>query len=110
MVPGRIVKLGKTGAALTGSTKGFNTITWSNDFLLASMFQDSWAGGTATRASIPNQYCDVQSYSLAKADTNYTYITRNGFKGVSKCTHFITVPAAIGAPSFALIRAEFTAW
>jgi hypothetical protein len=105
-----VVKLGKTGAALAGSTTGFNTITWNDDFILASTYQDSWAGGTASRAAIPNQYCDAQTYDLATATTAYTFITRNGFKGVGKCTYFMTAPAAVGAPGFALIRAEFTAF
>jgi hypothetical protein len=108
MVPGRIVKLGRLSPATNGSTNGFNTITWNDDFILASTYQDSYTGGTSTRANIPNQYCDVQTTNLATATTSYTFRTRNGFNGVSKCSYFITVPAAIGAPAFSLTRAEFT--
>lgn len=108
MVPGRVVKLGRTSPATNGSNTGFNTITWNDDFILAATYQDSYAGGTATRANIPNQYCDVQTINLPTKETNYTFVTRNGFVGTSKCTHLITVPAAIGAPSFSLVRAEFT--
>lgn len=108
MVPGRIVKLGQKSPATDGSLNGFNTITWNDDFILASAYQDSYTGGTTTRANIPNQYCDVQTYALTTATTNYSFKTRNGFVGTSKCTYFITVPAAIGAPAISLIRAEFT--
>jgi hypothetical protein len=108
MVVGRVVKLGKTSPATVGSINGFNTITWNDDFILSSTYQDSWAGGTSTRANIPNQFCDVQSTELTTADTTYTFKTRNGFKGVSKCTYLISIPALVGAPGFSLIRAEFT--
>lgn len=54
MVTGRVAILGTASA---GSTNGFNTITFRNEFLLASMYQDSYSG-SGTRGTAPANYCD----------------------------------------------------
>ena len=69
------------------------------DFVLASMYQDSW-NGTGTRGNPPANYCDKQIQKLDLNVKKAEITTTQGLNGLTKCTYFINVAANAGAPAF----------
>lgn len=98
-IPSRVAYGPGTGSQVDGND--FNL-----DFILASTYQDSFSG-TGTRATAPNNYCDVQ-VKTATDSTKQTFLTTQGFTGKTKCTYIFIVAATKGAPAFKLTQADFT--
>lgn len=88
MIPGRVIRSASTG---NKAGAGYNTLTWNDDFILASTYQDS-APATGTRATEPNNYCDIHIKNFSTSSDTYTFTEVSGFKGYTKCTHIMTIP------------------
>ena len=105
LTPNRL--LWKSGANYAADTGAAGTQLMINvDFVLATMYQDSWSG-SGTRGNAPANYCDKQIHALSSTASISTAVTSNGLNGLTKCTYFFNVAANAGAPAFKITNLDY---
>jgi hypothetical protein len=110
-IPNRIVfKVGVTGQIQVGDTSTndkFAAVTWNEDLLMASFYHSAYTTSTAVKDG--TKWCSQWKNTIKSDGTDEALIgAQKGLTGRSKCSWLILTDDGKAAPSFRLVKADYS--